>query len=315
MAAADSPRDARDPQVPAEATAGTAADPRLITPMLLRAWPLPEPTGTKYSRGQAVVVGGARRTPGAAMLAGRAALRMGAGRLSLAVAETVAPHVAVAVPESGVTGLPETSTRSVSGVDAGWLLERELARADALLVGPGLDDAEGTVRLLEELLPLVAEGRPVVLDAYGATVLPQLDRAVLDRMSGRLVLTPNTGELGIIVGSEDLHDDDIPAAASEVVQRYGAVVACSGRIVSADGVWLVATGDTGLGTSGSGDVLAGAVAGLLSRGAPREQALVWGAYTHAAAGDVLASTFGRVGYLAGDLLPELPLVLASLRGD
>ena len=159
------------------------------------------------------------------------------------------------------------------------------------------------------------EDLPVVLDAYGATVLPDLDPALVERISGRLALTPNTAELGIIVGSEDLDDDDIPAAAAEVVERYGAVVACSGRVVSSDGVWLVSTGDTGLGTSGSGDVLAGAVAGLLSRGAPRVQALVWGAYTHAAAGDSLATKFGRIGYLAGELLPELPLVLGSLRGD
>lgn len=301
--------------VPAAVLPGTADDPRLITPMLLRDWPLPEPTGTKYSRGQVIVVGGARSTPGAAMLAGVAALRLGAGRLSLAVAESVAPQVAVAVPESGVTGLPEGASGSVTGEHAGRLLETEVQRGDALLVGPGLDDADGTIRVLEELLPLVPEGLPVVLDAYGATVLPDLDASVLDRISGRLALTPNTGELGIIVGSDDLDDDDIPAAAAEVVERYGAVVACSGRVVSSEGVWLVSTGDTGLGTSGSGDVLAGAVAGLLSRGAPRAQALVWGAYTHAAAGDALSTKFGRVGYLAGELLPQLPLVLGSLRGD
>ena len=310
-----STRSTKGAQIPEAAAPGTAGEPRLITPMLLRAWPLPEPTGTKYSRGQVIVVGGARATPGAAMLAGVAALRMGAGRLSMAVAESVAPHVAVAVPESGVHGLPENASGSVTGEDAGRLLEREVQRGDALLVGPGLDDAEGTIRVLEELLPLVPGDLPVVLDAYGATVLPDLDPSVVERITGRLALTPNTGELGIIVGSEDLDADDIPAAAAEVVERYGAVVACSGRVVSSDGVWLVSTGDTGLGTSGSGDVLAGAVAGLLSRGAPRVQALVWGAYTHAAAGDSLATKFGRVGYLAGELLPELPLVLGSLRGD
>lgn len=313
--AARSARATTEIGIPAEAAGGTAEDPRLITPILLRDWPLPEPTGTKYSRGQVVVVGGARRTPGAAMLAGVAALRMGTGRLSLAVAKSVAAHVAVAVPESGVTGLPESSSGSVTGEDAGRLLEREMQRGDALLIGPGLDDADGTIRVLEELLSLVPGDLPVVLDAYGATVLPDLDKAVLERISGRLALTPNTSELGIIVGAEDLDDDDIPAAATEVVERYDAVVACSGRVVSAEGMWLVSTGDTGLGTSGSGDVLAGAVAGLLSRGAPRVQALVWGAYTHAAAGDALATKFGRVGYLAGELLPELPLVLGSLRGD
>ena len=301
--------------LPTEVTPGDAADPRLITPRLLRSWPLPEPTGTKYSRGQVVVVGGARKTPGAAMLAGLAALRMGAGRLSMAVAESVAPHVAVAVPESGVQGLPESFLGSVTGVDVGRLLEREVTRADALLVGPGLDDEDGTLRVLEELLEMVSDDLPIVLDAYGATVLPDLDHRHVERLAGRVVMTPNTRELALLVDADELTADDIPSAAQEVVVRYGAHVACTGWVVTPEGVWQVATGDTGLGTSGSGDVLAGAVAGLLSRGAAREQALVWGAYTHAAAGDVLATKFGRIGYLAGELLPELPLVLGSLRGD
>ena len=74
-------------------------------------------------------------------------------------------------------------------------------------------------------------------------------------------------------------------------------------------------GDTGLGTSGSGDVVAGAVAGLLARGAEPVQATVWAKHVHAAAGDVLAARWGRVGYLATEMLPELPLVLRSLGGD
>ena len=301
--------------IPDEARPGDADEPRLITPRLLRAWRLPEPTGTKYSRGQVVVVGGARRTPGAAMLAGLAALRVGAGRLSLAVAEGAAPHLAVAVPESGVTGLPESAEGSVTGEDAGRLLERELGRADAVLVGPGLDDAEGTISLLEELLEVAPDELPIALDAYGATVLPDLGKRHRGLLVGRVAMTPNTSELARLVGADDLEVEDIPGAAREVVERFGACVACTGWVVSPEGVWQVTTGDTGLGTSGSGDVLAGAVAGLLSRGAPREQALVWGAHTHAAAGDVLASRFGRVGYLAGELLPELPLILGSLRGD
>ena len=302
-------------RTPEEAQPGTARDPRLITPILLRAWALPEPTGTKYSRGQVVVIGGARRTPGAAILGGLAALRMGAGRLTLAVAESVAPHVAVAVPESGAYGLPESFAGSITGEDVGRLLEREVTRANALLIGPGLDDEDGTIRLLEELLPVVPEGTPIVLDAYGATVLPGLEEEDATRLSGRVAMTPNATELARLVDVDKLDAEDIPDAALQVVERFGAVVSCTGWVVGPQGVWRVSTGDTGLGTSGSGDVLAGAVAGLLSRGADLDQALVWGAYTHAAAGDVLASKFGRVGYLAGELLPELPLVLGSLRGD
>ena len=306
---------AKKQTIPPEATPGDGSDPRLITPMLLRAWPLPEPTGTKYSRGQVVVVGGARATPGAAMLAGLAALRLGAGRLSLAVAASVAPHVGVAVPESGVIGLPESSVGSVTGEDSGRLLERELGRANALLLGPGLDDADGTRRLLEEVLSIAPRNLPILLDAFGATVVPTLDASVAERLPGRVCITANDAELAILVGEDSLDEDHIAQASDEVVQRYGAVVACRGWVCAPDGVWRISTGDTGLGTSGSGDVLAGAVSGLLSRGASREQACLWGVHVHAAAGDVLAAKLGRVGYLASELLPELPLVLGSLRGD
>lgn len=304
----------RAAKVPEDATPGTADDPRLITQQLLREWSLPAPTGTKYSRGQVTVIGGARRSPGGAMLAGTAALRMGAGRLTIAVAESVAPHVAVAIPESGVIGLPESASGTVTGEGIAPLLEKEMSRADAVLVGPGLDDAEATVRIIEELVPLLPPSLPVVLDAYAATALPALDRECAGRLAGRVVVTPNDHELGFLVG-EDISEQDVPAGITRVVDRFDAVVACSGWVATQDGLWKVTTGDTGLGTSGSGDVLAGAVAGLITRGAPMDQAVVWGVYSHAAAGDRLASGLGRVGYLAGELLAELPLVLAALRGD
>ena len=303
-------------QVPTEATPGKVGDPRLITPMLLRSWPLPQPAGSKYSRGQVLVIGGSRATPGAVMLAGVAALRVGAGRLALAVAESTAPHVAVAVPESGVRGLPENETGSISGEHAGRILEKELRRADALLVGPGLGDAEGTVRLLDEVLALLPTDVPILLDAFGATVLPDLGSDAIRSLNGRVAMTPNEPELARLVGADDgLEGEQIPEAAAQVVDKYGALVSCHGWVVGPDGVWQVSTGDTGLGTSGSGDVLAGAISGLLSRGAWGGQALVWGTYVHAAAGDALAAKFGRVGYLASELLPELPLVIGSLRGD
>lgn len=306
----------RRQKMPPEATSGTLEDPRLITPMLLRAWPLPEPTGTKYSRGQVLVLGGARSTPGAAMLAGLAALRVGAGRLSLAVAESVARHVAVALPESGVIGLPEDHAGSVTGEGTRELLESELARANAVLLGPGLDSAEGAQRLLSEVLAVAPRTLPILLDAYGATVLPSLGGDDLKRLGGRVCLTANEAELALLVDQDALEADAVVTAAQQVADRFGAVVATHGWVIGPDdGAWKVSTGDTGLGTSGSGDVLAGALCGLLSRGAPREQACVWAVHAHASAGDTLAARFGRVGFLARELLPELPLVLGSLRGD
>lgn len=301
--------------VPDEAQGGTRRAPRLVTPHLLEQWRLPEPSGTKYSRGQVLVVGGARGTPGGVLLAGRSALRMGAGRLSVAVAESIAQHVAVALPECGATGLAEDEHGSVTGVGAGAALDKELGRADALLVGPGLDDAEGSARLLTEVVTQVPRDIPVVLDAYGVTVLPQLGQETSGALRDRLVLTPNTNELALLLGQDDVADEDVVDGALEVSRRYRAAVGCGTWVVSQRRIWQITTGDTGLGTSGSGDVVAGATAGLLSRGATPVQALVWGKYVHAAAGDDLVMTHGRVGYLASELAAHLPRVLRSLRGN
>lgn len=302
-------------QIPGPATGGTASDPRLITPDMLREWPLPAPEGTKYTRGQAVVVGGSCSTPGAVLLAGVAALRMGAGKLHLGVAEGVARPLAVAVPESGVTALAESADGSVTGSGAGAALERETGRADALLVGPGLDDPEGSARLLTEVIPTLRGDIPVVLDAFGLTVLPDVDDGVVTSLRGRLVATPNSGELAHLLDLDELADEDVPQAALDAAERYAAVVGCE-QWVAADGaLWQVTTGDTGLGTSGSGDVVAGATLGLLSRGAGLTQSLVWAKSVHASAGDNLAMRFGRVGYLAREIPDELPLVMRTLRGD
>ena len=303
------------PEIPDVARGGDATSPTMVTPNLLRSWPLPEPTGTKYSRGQCLVIGGDRSTPGAAMLAGQAALRVGSGRLTLAVAASIAPHVAVAVPESGTTDLPDDDAGAVTGDGAGAVLERDLGRSDAVLLGPGISSAEGAERLLAETIDALGDEVPLVLDAFGATVLAQMSKTRLDALRGRLVLTPNQGELAYLVEADELGDDDVLDATADAAARYDAAVGCANWVVSDGAVWQMTTGDTGLGTSGSGDVMAGAVAGLLSRGAGLAQALVWGKHVHAAAGDVLAAEHGRVGFLAGEIPPRLPMALATLRGD
>ena len=301
--------------IPEDARGGTGQSPTQVTPNLLRAWPLPEPTGTKYSRGQSLVIGGDRATPGAAMLAGQAALRVGSGRLSIAVAESVAAQVAVAVPESGVEALAENAGGCVSGEGAGEALSHALERADAVLLGPGLGSPHGAETLLGQVVDALPDTLPVVLDAFGATVLANLSDERLARLRGRLVLTPNQGELPYLLGVDDVDDADLLEATAQVAERFDAAVGCANWVVSAGRVWEMTTGDTGLGTSGSGDVMAGAVVGLLSRGAGLAQAVTWGKHVHAAAGDALAAEYGRVGFLAGEIPPRLPRALAMLRGD
>jgi len=280
----------------------------LVTPSLLRDWPLPAVKDSKYARGQVLVIGGAAKTPGAALLTGLAVLRVGAGHLTLAVAESAAVPMAVAVPESGVVGLPQNAKGSVRGDDLSEVTDY-LTRADVVVVGPGLDDPDETTNLLESLGPLLGEDTRVVLDAYALGTLPNVpDLAKM--ISGRVILTPNKNEAGFLLGRDvtDLSDD-----VAEIAERYGAVVSCQSFIADSEGHrWLVTSGQEGLATSGSGDVLTGSIAGLLARGATPAQAACWGTHLHAAAGDRLASRVGVVGFLARELLFELPLVLVEL---
>ncbi|MDQ0620220.1 ADP-dependent NAD(P)H-hydrate dehydratase [Arthrobacter globiformis] len=319
---------------PARASAADSAA-TLITPTLLRSWPLPSAGSDKYSRGAVLVIGGGRRTPGAALLAGTAALRAGAGRVTLAVAESVAVQLAVTLPEAGVIGLPQSAGGSVG--DAG--LENLLAdfdAADAVLIGPGLDDIDQTEALLRALLRHESSRDPgdaptVVLDAYALGALPRL----LDQLSpwaGRLILTPNPAEAGILLGRDT---GDLAADVVELARKYRAVVSCQGVIAGPPGVgnpdgdspvngspgvdfpdtgdhWEITTGYGGLGTSGSGDILAGAIAGLRARGTSDAQAACWGTHLHAAAGDRLASRVGSLGYLARELADELPPLMMEL---
>jgi ADP-dependent NAD(P)H-hydrate dehydratase len=284
----------------------TRAEP--VTPALLRSWPLSNEAGGKDDRGTVLVVGGARRTPGAAMLTGLAALRAGAGRLTLAVAQSAAVATAVAVPESGVVGLPENPGGSIRG-DAADVLEADAAAADVVVVGPGLDDAGETAVLLTRLAPLLPEGTAVVLDAYALGVLVDLED-VYRQWAGRLVLTPNPAEAARLLGRDEV---DIAAAVPEIARKYQAVVTGQGIIAEPGGsVWEVQAGNAGLGTSGSGDVLAGAVGGFLARKAAPAQAACWGTYLHATAGDRLASAIGPLSFLARELLDAVPQVLAEL---
>lgn len=277
----------------------------MVTPRLLREWPLPEVGESKYSRGEVVVVGGSASAPGAAMLASRAALRVGAGRLTMAVAEKTAANVAVAVPESAVLAWREDSSERASLGDVGASLER----ANAVLLGPGLDSAEHTRDLLRELSGTVSNTAVIVLDAFAlgaAARWPYL----LDNFGGRLVLTPNKREAAMLLGSELT---DHAAAIAEIACRFKAVVTCYGAIAHPDGrAWQSGSGASGLGSSGSGDVLAGVITGLCARGADAAQGAVWGTHLHEMAGDRLSASIGPIGYLASELLPEIPRALVEI---
>ncbi|MGU3645329.1 NAD(P)H-hydrate dehydratase [Microbacterium sp. C23T] len=270
-----------------------------VTEALLREWGLPDPGDSKKSRGDVVVVGGSRSSPGAVLLAGESALRVGAGRVALAVPQSIDAQVGIALPEAGILALPDDADAPLKGE-----VREKVSAADAVLVGPGFSDPDET---RATLLAVVASGpRVVVLDAFALGVLPDVDRGDLP---DDIILSPNKDEARILLGRE-LADD--VADVCEIARRFDAVVNCYGVVAQADGcAWRVDDGDSGLGTSGSGDVLAGASAGFAARGVVPARAAVWGSWTHARAGARLGERIG-LGYLARDLARELTPAVHSV---
>jgi hydroxyethylthiazole kinase-like uncharacterized protein yjeF len=277
-----------------------------VTAELLREWGLPDPGDSKKSRGEVVVVGGSRRSPGAVFLAGEAALRVGAGRLAVVVPASVDAQLSVVMPEAAVHSLPADADEPLEDGPRG-----SIESADAVLVGPGFDDPDETRATLVAVSKL--DVGCLVLDAYALGILPRVDRATLPR---DLILNPNKEEAAILL---DRDPDDDPGDGEpdllEIARRYDAVVNCYGRVVTPDGQsWRVAGGGPGLGTSGSGDVLAGAIAGFAARGVGPARAAVWGSWAHARAGDQLTEEVG-IGFLARDIPPALTRALHELGAE
>ncbi len=287
-----------------------------IDPDLLHGMPLPQPSsgGGKEERGRVLVVGGSREIPGAVVLAGTASLRAGAGKLQIGVPESIGVPLGLLVPEAMAVGLLETRDGSVAAASA----ERVVALASgcrALLLGPGLAVDDETAALTRAVLTGL-DGPAIVLDAAAMMHVAQ-DRAALARQAGRLILTPHAGEMAGITGVDKAAIEADPAAtALRVARDLGCIVVLKGGctfVALPDGRhWSCRHGNVGLATSGSGDVLAGIMTGLLARGTEPVAAAIWSVFLHGEAGNRLARRFGPIGYLARELAGEVPGILAEL---
>jgi hydroxyethylthiazole kinase-like uncharacterized protein yjeF len=265
----------------------------------LASLPARNPLGSKYDAGAVLVVGGAPGTSGAPLLAARAAFHAGAGVVFVAVSQDVRDQVAIGGPELMVHG-----TR-----DPDEVLELA-ARADAVVLGPGLGRGEDATRLVDALV--ARAGSALLLDADALYAL----RGRLGTLRGRAgptALTPHAGELARLLGVER---DVLSASRLEHVQRAAAEAGCSvllkgpDTLVATPGAPLrvVETAVPGLATAGAGDVLSGVVGALLARGLVPVEALSLGAAAHGAAAAQAAAAYGA--FTASDLERPLGALLA-----
>jgi hydroxyethylthiazole kinase-like uncharacterized protein yjeF len=299
--------------MPVSARAEPPSTPAALEAALLSSWPLGvDASDTKATRGTALVVGGSRFTSGAVLLSGLAALRMGAGRLQLVAADTVADHLSIAVPEAMVLPLGlcgSGALRLPSGDDP---LIRHVGRAQSLAIGPGLVDEDEATALLELVLRATGAQTVVTIDALALRCLPALDPALLAGLRGRLILTPNDEELTALV-SDDVDATDRVGRCAHVADLYGAVVTSFGVVAAPDGrLWAIGHSCPGLGTSGSGDVLAGLAAGAAARAGDPVRAACWATYVHTEAGLRLTRRCGPVSFLARELIDEATGVMCAL---
>jgi hydroxyethylthiazole kinase-like uncharacterized protein yjeF len=276
--------------------------------------PLPFEGGDKEERGRVLVVGGGRETPGAVVLAGTAALRAGAGKLQLAIVESRAALVASSIPEARVFALSETKTGRLSKTACARLGEHP-GKAQCVCIGPGMIEDESVARFVESVLRLCSEVT-VVVDAGAFACLGGGHEKMLHALGGRAVVTPNADELYEIYGEAEAAGATPLEAARRAATDFRAVVVLKGRetfIVSPGGEAFVnRAGSVGLATSGSGDVLAGLIAGLVARGAEPLHAAAWGVHLHALAGERLTRKVGLLGFLARELLVEIPPLMSEL---
>ena len=269
----------------------------------------------KGTFGRAMIVAGSRRFLGAAYLAAVAAGRVGAGLVTIAIPESLVSSVAPRAIEPTFLPLPESSAGIVSSDAAKTILE-SLDGYSALLVGCGLGQAEETRSMVEGLLLSGAELPPAVVDADGLNTLARTSNW-WERWPSRAILTPHPGEMARLTGDSAgrLRLD----SALESAGRWNKTVVLKGAhtvVAHSDGSAMLSPfANPALATAGTGDVLAGAIVGLLAQGASLEDAAQLGVYLHALAGEGVCQEIGDTGVLAGDLLPALPRAIRDLRGS
>lgn len=282
--------------------------PVKVTRALLARWQLPLPSidGDKEDRGRLLVVAGAADTPGAAILAANAALRTGVGKITVATIAT--STVARAVPEAQVVyfDVRRPNARASRGDRHGF---------DAILVGPGMRAGPALGRYATAALATQPPAT-VVLDAGALVSIVDAHFSRRTEGFGRCILTPHAGEMARMTGLAKDEIESAPiATALRFTAKFDVVLVLKGattHIASRGRLWIHTARNIGLATSGSGDVLAGVIAALAARGAPPEQAAVWGVALHAMAGARLVRRYGALGLLAREIPHEIPVVMNPL---
>jgi hydroxyethylthiazole kinase-like uncharacterized protein yjeF len=273
--------------------------------------PVRPSTAHKYSVGKVLVLAGSKGYTGAAYLCALAALRSGAGAVMLATPDAVYPILARRLSEAIVTPLPAT-TEGALAFNSLPLIEEKLKWCDVVVIGPGLSTNADTQSIIRSVLSKHAGN--LVVDADALRGIAEIGLTKLKRLKGEFILTPHAGEYSRILGekSTDIENERIEAARKGAI-RSGATIVLKGgptAVGMPDGTVVVnSTGNPGMATVGSGDVLAGIIASFWAQGMTRDAAAYSGVYLHGLSGDRAKEVYGERSIVAHDLIEQLPAAI------
>lgn len=286
----------------------------------LRANPLPQPPGDsdKNERGRVMVIGGSISVPGGIALTAEAALRAGAGKVRVATVASAALGIGLTLPEVAVVALGETAFGEIDSADFDCL-QSSLGACDAIVAGPAMGNVDAAGEMIDRLLSAIGSTVPkpaLILDAAVLMALPKFERHVRQCDAPKL-LTPHVGELAAMLECDaSTIKADPQTMLREAADRYHATVILKGAttyLAEPEGrLFGYAGGGVGLATGGSGDVLAGIAGGLSARGCSPRDALLWAVWLHGEAGRRCAEQIGPLGYLARELLGQIPRLMRTM---
>jgi len=260
----------------------------------------------KHSVGKIFVLAGSRGLTGAAAMVAQAAMRMGAGAVVLGTPKSVYPILAKKLTEVMVEPLEETAEGSLSLV-AVQKIKKFLDWADAVVIGPGLSRQSETQQVVWSVVEIL--NKPLLVDADGLNALAEKVDILKKRRNPDIVLTPHSGELSRLIGISAAEiDRDRVAIARETAKKLNVTLVLKGAptiTAESDGkIFVNSTGNPGMATAGSGDVLAGMIAVLCAQKLKPGEACYCGVYVHGLAGDIARDAYGERGLLATDILAK-----------
>ncbi|MFH0926550.1 MAG: NAD(P)H-hydrate dehydratase [bacterium] len=270
----------------------------------------------KGTYGHLLVLAGSKGKTGAAYLATQAALRIGTGLVTLGIPEGLNEIMEVKLDEAMTWPLPETSEKSL-GLSSLKLILRDIDKFDALAIGPGLSTNEETMKLVKELISKI--NIPTVIDADGLNALAaEWDLVKKNKLLP--IMTPHPGEMARLLKTSigDIQTNRLKLTR-EAANKYGAYIALkgAGTIISdpqGKNAWVNPTGNPGMSSGGTGDVLTGIIGGLLAQGISKEKAALGGVYLHGLAGDLACKDKGEISLIATDIISYIPVAINLLTG-